>query len=168
MSSEAEVTTPPAPPLGEEPVKKAQTVDPWTVESEDAIDYDRLMTDFGSQKITEELIERIRTLTGKEPHRFLRRGIFFSHRDLGQMLDLYEKGTKFYLYVYCLPLSPSSSSSMCMCMCSSVCSTCAPHQLTHLMHIFHHCHHYHCLQVHGTRTVVRGAAPGPCDPFPLH
>jgi tryptophanyl-tRNA synthetase len=37
-------------------------------------------------------------LTGKVPHRFLRRGIFFSHRDLEHLLDLYEKGKKFYLY----------------------------------------------------------------------
>jgi tryptophanyl-tRNA synthetase len=28
----------------------------------------------------------------------LRRGIFFSHRDLNQILDLYEQGKKFYLY----------------------------------------------------------------------
>ena len=27
-----------------------------------------------------------------------RRGIFFSHRDITTMLDLYEKGKKFYLY----------------------------------------------------------------------
>ena len=37
-------------------------------------------------------------ITGHKPHRFLRRNIFFSHRDLNKMLDLYEKGTKFYLY----------------------------------------------------------------------
>ena len=37
-------------------------------------------------------------VTGKIPHRFLRRGIFFSHRDLNQILDLYEQGKKFYLY----------------------------------------------------------------------
>ena len=37
-------------------------------------------------------------LTGRKPHRFLRRNIFFSHRDLTQLLDMYEKGQKFYLY----------------------------------------------------------------------
>lgn len=99
MSASEESVKPPAPPTGEEEApKKAQTVDPWTVESEGAIDYDRLINDFGSQPISEELVNRIRTLTGKEPHRFLRRGIFFSHRDLKELLDLYEKGQKFYLY----------------------------------------------------------------------
>lgn len=80
------------------PLKKEQVVDPWTVESEGAIDYDKLISQFGSQKLEPELIERMERVTGKKVHRFLRRGIFFSHRDLTQLLDLYEKGEKFYLY----------------------------------------------------------------------
>ena len=79
-------------------VKKEQIIDPWTVESEGAIDYDKLINTFGSQKIDQELLQRIERVTGKQVHRFLRRGIFFSHRDLHHLLDLYEKGTKFYLY----------------------------------------------------------------------
>ena len=78
--------------------KKDQVVDPWTVESEGAIDYDKLIESFGSQPLSPEILERMERLTGKKVHRFLRRGIFFSHRDITQMLDLYEKGTKFYLY----------------------------------------------------------------------
>ena len=31
-------------------------------------------------------------------HPFLRRGIFFAHRDLAEVLDAYEKGQGFYLY----------------------------------------------------------------------
>lgn len=31
-------------------------------------------------------------------HHFLKRGIFFSHRDLEAILDNYEKGKTFYLY----------------------------------------------------------------------
>ena len=85
-------------PKNEEPLKKEQVVDPWTVESEGAIDYDKLISQFGSQKLTDDLIERMERITGKKVHRFLRRGIFFSHRDLTQLLDLYEKGKKFYLY----------------------------------------------------------------------
>lgn len=73
-------------------------MDPWTVESDDAIDYDRLINQFGSEKIEVDLVERIEKITGKKPHRFLRRQIFFSHRELHQLLDLYEKGKKFYLY----------------------------------------------------------------------
>ena len=33
-----------------------------------------------------------------ESHFMLRRGIFFSHRDLNRLLDDYEKGKKFFLY----------------------------------------------------------------------
>jgi len=76
----------------------SQIVDPWTVESEGAIDYDKLIQQFGSTPITPELIERFEKVTGKKAHRFLRRGIFFSHRDLNEIIDLYEKGIKFYLY----------------------------------------------------------------------
>lgn len=80
-------------------------VDPWTVEGN--IDYDRLVEQFGSQRITEDIIQRMERLTGKKPHRFLRRGIFFSHRDMNQILDLYEQGKKFYLYTGRGPSSDS-------------------------------------------------------------
>ncbi len=40
-----------------------QTVDPFTVESEGAIDYDYLIRTFGSQKIEPALIERIERVT---------------------------------------------------------------------------------------------------------
>lgn len=78
--------------------KKEQVVDPWTVESDDAIDYERLIVQFGSQHLTEDLISRIERLTNRRAHRFLRRGLYFSHRDLHHMLNLYESGKKFYLY----------------------------------------------------------------------
>lgn len=71
-------------------------VDPWTCEG--AIDYDKLISMFGSQCIEPATLERMERLTGKKVHRFLRRGIFFSHRDLNHILDLYEQGKKFYLY----------------------------------------------------------------------
>jgi hypothetical protein len=76
----------------------SQVIDPWTVESDGAIDYDKLIQQFGSTPLTPELIERFERVTGKKAHRFLRRGIFFSHRDLNEIIDLYEKGIKFYLY----------------------------------------------------------------------
>ena len=87
--------------------KKEQIVDPWTVESEETIDYDKLIQQFGSQRLTIDLVERIEKLTGKKAHRFLRREIFFSHRDLKEMLDLYEAGKKFYLYTGRGPSSES-------------------------------------------------------------
>jgi hypothetical protein len=41
---------------------------------------------------------RIERLTGRTAHPFLKRGIIFAHRDLHEILDLYEKGQPFYLY----------------------------------------------------------------------
>jgi len=37
-------------------------------------------------------------LTGQKPHHLLRRGIFFSHRDLDWVLNNYENGKPFFLY----------------------------------------------------------------------
>lgn len=84
-------------------------VDPWNVagKSETGIDYDKLIKRFGSQKIDEELLARFEKVTGKKAHHFLRRGIFFSHRDLHIILNLYEAGKKFYLYTGRGPSSES-------------------------------------------------------------
>ena len=41
---------------------------------------------------------RVERVTGVKAHPFLRRGIFFAHRDLEDILDAYEKGQPFYLY----------------------------------------------------------------------
>src|SRR5207302_7845837 len=64
-------------------------VTPWEVKGQ--IDYERLITQFGTQRITEDLLERIRKITG-ELHPMLRRGVFYSHRDLESILSGYEKG----------------------------------------------------------------------------
>ncbi|XP_045186372.1 tryptophan--tRNA ligase, cytoplasmic-like [Mercenaria mercenaria] len=75
-------------------------VDPWNVESKSAsgVDYDKLIKRFGSQKVDDELIKRIERVTGKPAHHLLRRGIFFSQRDMHQILTLYEQKKPFYLY----------------------------------------------------------------------
>jgi len=70
-------------------------VTPWHVEGD--IDYDKLIKRFGTEKISSELQERIKKVTG-EDHFMLRRGIFFSHREMNRILDDYEKGNKFFLY----------------------------------------------------------------------
>jgi tryptophanyl-tRNA synthetase len=76
-----------------------QVVNPWTVEAgEEGIDYDKLIRDFGCSTITEDIVTRIENVTKQRAHRFLRRGIFFSHRDLDLLLDRYCKGEPFYLY----------------------------------------------------------------------
>lgn len=75
-----------------------QVVTPWDVEAENGVDYDKLIKTFGCSKIDQTLIDRMEKLTGHKAHRYLRRGYFFSHRDLSVLLDSYEKGEKFYLY----------------------------------------------------------------------
>src|SRR5438034_692856 len=70
-------------------------VTPWEVKG--SVDYDRLVTQFGTERITPEILERIRKATG-ELHPMLRRGGFYSHRDLNWILDRYEQGTPFALY----------------------------------------------------------------------
>ena len=84
---------------------KEQNVTPWSVSGEVAadgtikeIDYNKLVEQFGTKLIDDALLERFERVTGHKPHRFLRRGIVFSHRDLSKILDRYEKGQPFYLY----------------------------------------------------------------------
>ncbi|KAI9597805.1 tryptophan--tRNA ligase, cytoplasmic [Syncephalis fuscata] len=90
-----------------------QVVTPWDVEGAvvdgqaQAIDYDKLVIQFGTRSIDAALLERFEKLTGKAPHMFLRRGIFFSHRELTRVLDRYEQGKPFYLYT---GRGPSSAS----------------------------------------------------------
>lgn len=73
-------------------------VTPWEVSGEmDKIDYNRLIEKFGTQPLTKDLMKRFEKHTG-ELHYMLRRGVFFSHRDLEWLLDEYEKGNKFFLY----------------------------------------------------------------------
>ncbi|KAL0690969.1 hypothetical protein Bca4012_090648 [Brassica carinata] len=83
-----------------------QVVNPWAV-SGGKIDYDKLIDKFGCQRIEESLINRVQRLTSRQPHVFLRRGVFFAHRDFNLILDSYERGEKFYLYTGRGPSSES-------------------------------------------------------------
>ncbi|MBI5066357.1 tryptophan--tRNA ligase [Candidatus Woesearchaeota archaeon] len=74
---------------------KEMIVTPWEVKGN--IDYDKLIAEFGVSKIDDQVMTRLRKHTG-ELHHFLRRNIFFAHRDLNFVLDEYEKGNKFFLY----------------------------------------------------------------------
>ena len=76
------------------------------------IDYDKLVDNFGSKIITDDLLQKLESATVGQGrvsfmHRFLRRGIFFSHRDLQPILDQVEAGKPIYLYT---GRGPSSSS----------------------------------------------------------
>ena len=66
-------------------------VTPWKVSGR--IDYEKLVREFGVSEIDDDLLKRF-----PEDHFMLKRGIFYAHRDLGVILDRFEKGESFYLY----------------------------------------------------------------------
>lgn len=79
-----------------------QNINPWSVSGEvgedgkvKAIDYEKLTKEFGTAMIDDALLERFERVTGHRPHRFMRRQIIFSHRDLNLILDRYEKVRQF-------------------------------------------------------------------------
>src|SRR6266545_4611520 len=106
-----------------------QIVTPWDVHGgvssdgkQQAIDYDKLIHQFGTRRIDANLLARFEKLTGQRPHVLLRRGMFFSHRyeisllhltyltisrELDRILDRYEQGKPFYLYTGRGPSSDS-------------------------------------------------------------
>lgn len=59
---------------------------------------DRLITQFGVTPITSDLLARFEKVTKQPAHQWLRRGIFFGHRDLELILDDFENGKQIYLY----------------------------------------------------------------------
>ncbi|MDO8627829.1 MAG: tryptophan--tRNA ligase, partial [Candidatus Diapherotrites archaeon] len=71
------------------------TVTPWEVKG--VVDYNKLIKDFGTQPLTEELVKKIEKAAGSS-HHFLRRKIFFSHRELDVLLKEFEQGKEFALY----------------------------------------------------------------------
>ncbi|KAI5779742.1 hypothetical protein EDC01DRAFT_292853 [Geopyxis carbonaria] len=91
----------------------AQNITPWEVEGAivdgkvQAIDYERLLRDFGTKRISPELLARFEAVTGHRAHILLRRGMFFSHRDLERILDRHEAGKPFFLYTGRGPSSDS-------------------------------------------------------------
>ena len=71
------------------------------------IDYNKLVDQFGSKLISPELLDRFERVVKQRGgdssgdvklHRFLRRGMFFSHRDLDRILSLLEENKAVYLY----------------------------------------------------------------------
>lgn len=71
------------------------------------VDYDKLVREFGATPLTPDILARFEKVTGHRPHRFMRRGIVFSHRELNKILDRHEKGQPFYLYTGRGPSSDS-------------------------------------------------------------
>ena len=73
-----------------------QTVTPWEVKG--YINYKKLTEQFGCDTIDGDLIKRFEEVTNVKAHTWLRRGLFFSNKDLNLILDDYEKGRQVYLY----------------------------------------------------------------------
>lgn len=77
-------------PQGVETKEQAEDfiVNPYTISSgtDKEIDYNKLIQKFGCFPLTEELVQRIEKYTGKQAHYYIKRGIFFSHRDLDAIL----------------------------------------------------------------------------------
>jgi len=70
-------------------VEEKFVVTPWEVTG--AVDYDRLIRDFGTQPIAGPLAKKLEEILGDAAY-LIRRHVFFSHRDLNLVLDDYAKG----------------------------------------------------------------------------
>ncbi len=77
-------------------------VTPYQVTGE--VDYDLLVQKFGTKKIDEQLLNRLKKYGPL--HHMLRRGIFYSHRDFDWILNEYEKNHGFSLYTGRGPSGP--------------------------------------------------------------
>ncbi|CAH8479820.1 unnamed protein product [Schistosoma turkestanicum] len=75
-------------------------VTPWEVStsSSGGVDYDKLIIRFGCSKIDSDLLQRLSNLSSKPLHHLLKRQIFFSHRDLEQIILRIEQKKPFFLY----------------------------------------------------------------------
>jgi tryptophanyl-tRNA synthetase len=71
-------------------------VTPWEVSG--TIDYDKLIRQFGTSRITPDLKERLQHDNGGGLHQMVRRDFVFSHRDLDLVLKDHEQGKGFFLY----------------------------------------------------------------------
>ncbi|RAL01812.1 tryptophan--tRNA ligase WRS1 [Aspergillus ibericus CBS 121593] len=92
-------------PQETQPANQEQDINPWSVEGGRdengevvAINYEAICRKWNTSVIDDKLLERFEKVTGHKPHRWLRRGLFFSHRDFDRILTLYERGEPFFLY----------------------------------------------------------------------
>lgn len=133
-SKDTPVLSKPSEPVKETSTSAEQVVTPWEVAGQVTetgeqlgINYDKLISQFGTRAINAELLARFKEVTGHEPHIFLRRGMFFSHRyvrmacygwnctdghlhtyrELNRILDRHAQKKPFYLYTGRGPSSDS-------------------------------------------------------------
>lgn len=77
-----------------------QLVTPYDVIVEDdkPIDYNKLLTDWGTSLISQEMLNKIVQLTTIPLHPLLKRQTYFSHRSLDELLTNIENKKPFYVY----------------------------------------------------------------------
>lgn len=88
-----------------QPVVEESVVTPWQVKG--AMDYKRLIEQFGTRPIDGDLIERWERVTKVPVHHMIRRGIVFSNQDFAELLDNVESGKPVYIYTGRGPSSDS-------------------------------------------------------------
>jgi len=69
--------------------EKEFKVTPYEVKG--TVDYNKLIEQFGIKRLDSKILNKIKEITKKDSH-YLRREIYFAHRDLKWALDEYEKG----------------------------------------------------------------------------
>ena len=83
--------------------KKPNNITPWEVTGE--IDYNNLIDRFGTKHLTPDILQRMENHAGGS-HYMLRRGVFYSHRDMDAILDHFDSGGDFALYTGRGPSGP--------------------------------------------------------------
>ena len=89
--------------MSETEKKEEMVVTPWKASGD--FDYTLLIEQFGTKPITPDLVDRLSKHAGYT-HLQLRRGIFFSHRDLDWWLNVHDKGEPVGLYTGRGPSGP--------------------------------------------------------------
>ncbi|VEL07958.1 unnamed protein product, partial [Protopolystoma xenopodis] len=96
-----------APLMQSEPT--GDIVTPWEVKagSDTGVDYNKLLDKFGCSEVDDALINLLENAIKVPAHHLLRRRMFFSHRELDNIIERYKHDKPFYLYT---GRGPSSTS----------------------------------------------------------
>ncbi|MDA3856558.1 MAG: tryptophan--tRNA ligase [Candidatus Woesearchaeota archaeon] len=76
-----------------------QKVTPWDVDGK--VDYDKLIKEFGVKCLSDKIKNEIKELSEKKGipyHIYLKRELFFSHREFDKALEAHKEGKPFFLY----------------------------------------------------------------------
>lgn len=74
-------------------------VTPWEITGK--VDYNKIIKEFGVNYLDESIKNKIKEISEKKGipyHIYLKRELFFAHRDFNKAIELYEKGKPFFLY----------------------------------------------------------------------